>query len=280
MLAPPIGYFGSKVRAAPRIVDLLPPHRGYVEPFAGSLSVLLAKTPTSLEVINDLDEHLVTFWRVLRDRPADLVRAAALTPHARAELAHAWPIPADVADDLERARRVWAVLTQGRGRQLRSSGWRHHLLAGDSMPAHLRLYVERIAPAAERLARATLECLPALDVIDRYGRDPDTLLYVDPPYLFDVRGKTGMYRHEMGAPAEHRELAEALAACRSAVVISGYPHPLYDDDLYAGWHRAEIPSGTGQASDRGWQERTEVLWSNRPLADPGLLALIDEGATA
>jgi DNA adenine methylase len=263
-LLPPIGYFGSKIRVAPRIVDLLPAHRGYVEPFAGALSVLLAKQPTSLEVVNDIDQHLVTFWRVLRDRPTELVRVCALTPHSRAELAASWPIPEDLEDELERARRVWVLLTQGRGRQLRSSGWRNRQLAGDSMPENLRMYVERLGPAADRLAHVTLECLPALEVIDRYGRDPDTLLYVDPPYLYGVRAKTGMYAHEMGTAAEHRELADALAACRSSVAISGYPHPLYDE-LYAGWDRTEIAAGTGQCASKGYQARTEVLWCNRPL---------------
>jgi DNA adenine methylase len=43
---PPLGYFGSKVRVAPRIIDLLPAHCGYIEPYCGSLSVLLAKPPT------------------------------------------------------------------------------------------------------------------------------------------------------------------------------------------------------------------------------------------
>jgi DNA adenine methylase len=274
---PPVGYFGSKIRAAPTIIDLLPPHRAYVEPFAGSLAVLLAKSATALEVVNDIDQHLMTFWRVLRAQPAELARACALTPHSRAELADAWPIPPDVTDDVERARRVFVALTQGRGRQLRdaSAGWRHHLIPGDSLPAHLARYVERVAPAAERLAHVTLECLPALDVVEKYGQHADTLLYVDPPYLHGLR-KSGMYAHEM-TPEDHRALAAALAGVPAAVVVSGYPDVLYDAELYAGWHRVEIPSGTGQAAHKGYQPRTEVLWCNRPFAGPKQLELLAGG---
>jgi DNA adenine methylase len=50
-------YFGSKATLAERIVALLPPHRSYVEPYAGSLAVLLAKPPTPMETVNDLDGH-------------------------------------------------------------------------------------------------------------------------------------------------------------------------------------------------------------------------------
>jgi DNA adenine methylase len=278
-LTPPIGYYGSKGRIAPRIVAMLPEHRGYVEPFAGSLSVLLAKPQSPFEVVNDLDGDLMTFWRVLRDQPDELVRVCSLTPHSRAELAQAWPIPDDVTD-VERARRVWVKLAQGRGGQLRPSGWRYHQNPNGraaSMPRTLAGYVAKMLDLAERIREVTLESLPGLEVIDRYGQDPGNLLYVDPPYLFDVRSKTGMYRHELGRHEQHRELAAQLEACRAAVVVSGYPHPLYEE-LYAGWDRAELRAGTGQANANGWQERTEVLWSNRALRRDAQLALGGEWA--
>jgi DNA adenine methylase len=263
---PPIPYFGGKITLGPRIAALLPEHRHYVEPYCGSLAVLLAKTPAPMETVNDLDQALVTFWRVLRERPAELARAAALTPHARAEHAGAYDL--DGTDQLEVARRVWVQLTQGRAGTRRQTGWRHYVKpAGDtSMPDYLDGYVERIAPAAERLHAVSLECMPALDLIVKYGADPEVLLYVDPPYLGTTRCRSwDGYPHEMRAEADHRELAEALRAARAAVVLSGYPSPLYDLELYAGWDRHTMAAGTGQGD--GWGNRTEVLWSNRPLGD-------------
>lgn len=91
--------------AADRIVDALPPHRTYVEPFAGSLAVLLAKPPALIEVVNDLDRELVVFWRVLQQRPEELIRVCALTPHARAEYEASKVRPSGL-DELELARRV------------------------------------------------------------------------------------------------------------------------------------------------------------------------------
>jgi DNA adenine methylase len=264
-LTPPMGYFGSKISTAPRIIDLFPEHRGYVEPFAGSLAVLLAKPPVQVEVVNDLDRDLMTCWRVLRDRPDELARACRLTPHSRAEYAACWPIGEHV-DDLERARRVWVKLSHGRNGTLRRTGWRNQESpAGRSsaVPRGLQNYVVRMEAVASRLAEVTLECLPAIEVIARYGQHSDVLLYVDPPYLLDTRSAN--YRHEMGDQDEHRELAAALQACKATVVLSGYAHPLYDEELYAGWDRAEITTGTGQGSDAGWQERIEVLWCNRRL---------------
>lgn len=260
-MRPPLVYYGGKGRVADRIVDLLPTHEHYVEPFAGSLSGLLAKPRSPHETVNDLDRDLVTFWRVLRDRPDDLARVTALTPHARAEHADAYSHP---DDDLERARRVWVRLTQGRAGTLRRTGWRYYRNptgTHSSMPDYLAAYVDRIPPAARRLHGVSLECRPALEVIGEYGREPAALLYVDPPYLADTRD-AGRYQVEMADEASHRDLAHALHACRATVVLSGYPSDLYDQ-LYPDWHRTAMTAFTGQGGTRG--RRTEVLWSNRPL---------------
>lgn len=260
----PVPYFGSKQRVASWIAGLLPAHGHYVEPYCGGLSVLLAKRPSAMETVNDLDGELMTFWRVLRERPDELVRACALTPHSRAELAVTWE---PTTDDLELARRIWCRLAQGRSGTLRNTGWRHYINpagSGLSMPGYLQAYVDRLAAAAERLQGVSLECLPALTLIGKYGAQADCLLYVDPPYLGTTR-PFSTYRCEMRDEAEHRELAAALRDCTATVVLSGYDSPLYAE-LYDGWHRYEQQTMTGNAS--GSKGRVEVIWSNRPLAGP------------
>ncbi len=265
---PPMSYFGGKTRLARRIAALLPVHEHYVECFAGSLAVLLAKGPSRLETVSDVDGDLVLFWTVLRDRPAELARACALTPHARAEHQASFHLPRDL-DELERARRVWVQLTQGRMGVRTRTGWRTYIdPAGTktAMPGYLDGYVGRMAAAAERLHHVSLESRPALQLIEDYGRSPRVLIYADPPYLGSTR-KSGRYKHEMLGDAAHEELAAALHAARGPVVLSGYRSALYDR-LYTGWDRVEIATTTGQGGTR--QDRVEVLWSNRPIGDPQL----------
>lgn len=268
-MKPPFTYYGAKVTIADRIVALLPDHDHYVEPFAGSLAVLMAKPPSWHETVNDLDGDLMLFWKILRDRPADLERVCALTPHSRAEHAAAYERS---DDELEQARRVWVKLTQGRAGTLRKTGWRFYIDpagSSSSMPGYIAGYVGRMAAAAERLSKVSLECRPALDMIRAYGVQSRCLLMCDPPYLGTTRTSVN-YQHEMPGEAEHRELAKILAECHSAVVVCGYPSPLYDE-LYDGWHRADIATATGQAHT--WSARTEVLWSNRPFPQGSLFDL-------
>lgn len=259
-------YFGGKQATAADIVDLFPAHEMYVEPFAGGLSVLLAKPQEDLEVVNDLDGDLVNFWRVLRESPVELIEACEMTPHARAE----FEASEDVTEgsDVERARRVWVRLTQGRSAHLLKTGWRFHTSAatapGLSLPSYLAAYRRRLDPVVHRLQNVTLECMPALECIERYGAH-GTLLYVDPPYLGETRNSTG-YQHEMLAETQHVELLEALLGTKADVVVSGYSSPLYEEML-GSWHRSEISARTQEG-----KARTEVVWASREY-QPALFAL-------
>lgn len=283
-MRPPFPYFGGKMMIAGRIAAALPAHGHYVEPFSGSLAVLLAKPPSRMETVNDLDGAIVEFWRFLREQPADLARACALTPHSRAE----WEASRDLDSwwdtdlpPVERARRFWTAVTQARSNRLTRTGWRHYVdpgATGTAFPGYLDGYVDRMAGAAARLHHVTLECRPAIEVVERYGAHDEVLLYLDPPYLGSTRANDRSYRVEMMTPEEHTELALLVRGCAAAVVISGYPSPLYDD-LYAGWDRMDIATGTGQGPN-GWGNRTEVLWSNRPLNRQQHLDLMASEATA
>lgn len=76
-LRAPFPWFGGKSRAAhlvwPRFGDV----PNYVEPFAGSLAVLLGR-PTSprIETVNDLDCYLANFWRSVSADPESVASFA------------------------------------------------------------------------------------------------------------------------------------------------------------------------------------------------------------
>ena len=81
-LPAPFPYFGGKRRAAALIWDALGDVGGYVEPFAGSAAVLLARPPFAgrrVETLNDADGWLVNAWRAIQLAP-DEVAAAAYGP--------------------------------------------------------------------------------------------------------------------------------------------------------------------------------------------------------
>lgn len=256
-MRPPFVYFGGKSTIAKAIVERMPAHRGYVEPYAGGLSVLLAKPPEPFEVINDLESHIVTFWRVLRDQPDDLLYLAECTPASREEYASASRLDGD--DDLAIAWAVWVTLSQGRARQLVPTGWRGtYDVSSRSLGQDIDTMRKRILPCAERLRSVQIEHRDALDVIEDYGANPECLLYVDPPYLGSTRS-AGKYKVDNPTEDHHRKLASILHRVNGPVILSGYPSPLYDE-LFPDWYQVRI--GVGLGNGNAGVERTETIWSN------------------
>jgi hypothetical protein len=77
VLRAPFPWFGGKSRAAPLIWARLGDVPNYVEPFAGSLAVLLGRpTAPGVETVNDLDCYLANFWRALQAEPEAVARWA------------------------------------------------------------------------------------------------------------------------------------------------------------------------------------------------------------
>ncbi len=74
-LKAPFPYFGGKRAAAPLIWDLLGDPGGYVEPFAGSAAVFLARPPftgSRVETLNDADGWLANVWRAIQLAPDEV----------------------------------------------------------------------------------------------------------------------------------------------------------------------------------------------------------------
>jgi len=92
MLKAPFPWFGGKSRAASLIWPAFGDPANYVEPFAGSLAVLLARPHAPrIETVNDLDAFVANFWRAVQHDPEAVARAAdwpvnEADLHAR----HAW----------------------------------------------------------------------------------------------------------------------------------------------------------------------------------------------
>lgn len=91
-LRAPFPWFGGKSKVAETVWRAFGDVPNYVEPFAGSLAVLLGRPHAPrTETVNDLDCHLANFWRALRADP-DAVAAWSDWPVNEADLhaRHRW----------------------------------------------------------------------------------------------------------------------------------------------------------------------------------------------
>ena len=263
---PVLRWHGGKWLLAPWIISHFPPHRVYVEPFGGAASVLLRKPRAYAEIYNDLDDDVVNLFLVLRDDYAKntgttLIDHLIHTPFSRSEFSNAY-LPTD--DPIERARRLIIRSFQGFGsdghNRARPTGFRACSNRSGTTPAHdWAHYPDVLEQIIKRVRGVVIENRPAIEVI-RQQDGPETLHYVDPPYIWETRSTAKNssrknYRHELSND-DHAQLLEVLCAVEGMVVLSGYAHPLYEQ-LLPGWHRFERA-----ALADGARERTEVLWIN------------------
>lgn len=277
-LRTPIRWYGGKYYLSGRIVTLMPPHEVYVEPYFGSGAVLFAKDPSPVEVANDLNDELVSFFRVVRDDQlrGRLIELLDWTPYARREFEECLePLPAD-ADPVERARRFFLVCrasfsgtaagraTPGRfSTSVVSRRGMAHRVSG------FRSAIELLEPVGARLRTVLVEHLDGVDCIRRYDT-PNTLHYVDPPYLPETRAKgaTNDYADLEMTLEDHQRLAEMLRGVEGMVILSGYDNRLYDE-WFSEWRKqawdiACSASGHGTMRSKGAKKprRQETVWLN------------------
>jgi DNA adenine methylase len=276
----PLTYYGGKQLLARQIVPLLPPHRVYLEPFAGGAAVLFAKERAERETLNDADGTIMRFWRVLRERPDELAAAVASTPYGRQE----WKASrVEASDDIEAARRLLVNVDQSFSRSRRS--WSVPCVGdgrGRWQPGTWANLPEKIIIAAERLTNVALESGDALPMIPRWDRD-DAVIYLDPPYegTHRLHPRHGYDVERVGLMAD---LVAVLREVKhAAVILSGYPCPETDELVSLGWaHRQLDRKRTVQARAGGTlPDAPEMLWSNRPwpaeseVSTPRELTLFD-----
>jgi DNA adenine methylase len=253
---PILRYHGGKWLLADWIMSFFPEHRIYCEPFGGGASVLLQKKRSYSEVYNDLDDEVVNVFRVFRDYPTEIFNAVYYTPFSRDEFELSYK---DTTDPVERARRTIIRSFMGFGSGIQShqrTGFRSNSNRSGTTPAHdWANFPDGVSQIIERLRGVVIENRNAIEVMLAHD-SPDTLHYLDPPYMKDTRykgQKTKVYKHEL-SDDDHSELLEVAKSLQGMVIISGYENSYYNEML-SGWRLEKR-----EAMADGARERVECLW--------------------
>lgn len=262
----PFGYFGSKNKIALKLSQNLPPHNCWVEAFCGSAALTLAKPPSLIEVINDIDYDIVNLFKQLRNNEEELIRLVELTPYSRVELEEARICNLDDSE-LERARKflvqammaINGVFGEMRGGFSYSQSYSRN--GKDARVNRWNNLPERLEKVIKRLKDVRVERKDASQLVEMFAKRPATLIYLDPPYLAQ---RTKGYTNDQYEEKFHFELLKTVNKCKCMIFISGYDHDLYNDMLTEGkgWAKKTIDTTT-KGSDGSSHDRSEVVWTNK-----------------
>ena len=218
----PISYYGGKQRMLRHILPMIPNHTIYVEPFFGGGAVFWGKKPSQVEIINDINNRLITFYKVLKYDYEQLFEKADETFHARAQHRESGEIYKsqldEISDPVACAWAVWVQTNMSFASQIGGAfGY------GRSGSSSLNLFNKKAALTAayqERMKRVTIESYDVIKVIKTYD-SPDTFFYLDPPYVSSNQGHYAGYTLE-----NFRELLDICVNMKGKFILSSYPEPL------------------------------------------------------
>jgi DNA adenine methylase len=219
----PFRYAGGKYYARNLILDHVPEHSSYIEPFAGGASIFFAKPRANYNHLNDIDTELINVYKYIRDYPKKLIDFLKKKEESKSRIPESLvagvkngdPIPATKElhsffkrdfiplNDLERAGR-WFYLNRTSYSGIMNTQ-NMYFGYGDKFSMQPKNWAQNILRTSEKLQGVELTCIDFEDVIDNA---PDgSLLFIDPPYFNADQDK--FYQHFF-SKKDHFRLVECL----------------------------------------------------------------------
>ncbi|MGZ3999166.1 MAG: DNA adenine methylase [Mucilaginibacter sp.] len=179
----PISYYGGKQNMLRHILPLIPAHKLYCEPFFGGGAVYFAKQPSQIEVINDRNDFVINFYRVLKLRFDELkaeVEASLSSRSIHRKAGYIMRNPAGY-DEVKLAWAFWYLANFSFGSSL-DSAWKTDLKE-NRVVIYMRNKKETMSQEAVlRLEMTQIENKDALYCINKFDQ-PESFFYEDPPYI-------------------------------------------------------------------------------------------------
>ena len=265
-------YYGGKSPLArgsgPWVNSLLPTETRvlYCEPFFGMGGVFLGRPPSHVEIVNDLNDRIVNWWLVIRDKWQEFWEAYDKTPKARRMYEWAYDnLDNKEIGDVRRALALTVVLEQGliHGDSTNRAAWT--ICYNPSVGSLARRRREMIEALSDRMRKVQVECRDAVDLLQSTADIERAIIYCDPPYR-----TAGTQAYRLGDGVDVDALTDVLKAQKGKVAVSGYE----GEWEHLGWRSEKFE--TVRVTMHGRQgnstsPRVEYLWMNYPPAQQRLL---------
>lgn len=175
----PFRYAGGKFYARKLIAEHLIDTKVYCEPFAGGASIFFYKEKSKINILNDLDEDIMLVYRIIRDRPEEMIKLLSTFREPSKESHTYYKNEYKPTNELESAVR-WFYLNR-----ISYSGIMKfenmYFGYGEKYSMTPKNWPRNIRRTSEKLQGVELMCRSAIDVIDELPKN--SLAFIDPPYF-------------------------------------------------------------------------------------------------
>lgn len=218
-------YWGGKRYLIKHLLPLIPKHYTYVEVFGGGASLLFAKTPSPIEVYNDIDQLLANFFNVFINQFNEFQTIISILPFSD-YIRKTYIKTLNTGTALEKAIKTF---------YLTHTNWGSFLFEDPGLSRALRslkIYQNKkhiLSIFRERIKNVIIENQDFKVIIPKYD-NPNTFFYLDPPYLHDTRIRKKGYNNEM-SNEDHIKLLELITNAKGKIMLSCYDNPIYQSYL-------------------------------------------------
>lgn len=255
----PIPYYGNKKRMLAELGMLYPKPSSYdtfIDVFGGGGTVILNYPFMSGQknlIYNDLDPNLVELMKIIKDKEIPL-KTLYDVEYSENEFEQAKEVLENSTDKIERARAKFIISSQSfEATQIAFSRKSTDTVYRDRM-------IRNLSIARERLKNVSISNENAFEIVEKYKDSETTMLYLDPPYIKDLRLIYNCYKYEL-ADELHVKLVEIIKNCKCKIMLSGYSSELYDSLLkQSQWSKYTIL----KKSD---EKRNEIVYINYPVQE-------------
>jgi site-specific DNA-adenine methylase len=168
------GSPAGKKRLAARLIKLIPPHKVYVEPFAGSAAVFFEKEPAEVEVLGDADPEIAAAFKAIKTLTGDELEALRKKDWVGRERTFKALLDARPRSKVEKLYRFLYLAHFSYGK-LRGKSFNP---GADGARART---IDRIEAFRDRLRTAKVRHAHYAELVKEFD-GPETFFYLDPPY--------------------------------------------------------------------------------------------------
>lgn len=247
----PIKWMGGKHLLRDTIVDCMPIHDCYVEVFGGALWVYFHKTPSTIEVVNDVSSELVNFYRTVKFHLDCFVKEAESPLYSREIYEIFRKCDETHYTEIQRAAMFFYQINIAFGGKWNGVFGVHK----SSKPGDSVRDMNIIRDVSERFRDTYIEHLSFDSLIPKWDAE-DSFFFCDPPYI-----ETSGYRDAFGY-TEHTKLSKTLRDIEGKFLVT-----INDCDmartLYEGFNFKEVKVAYSVSrSDEARKEYDELIITN------------------
>lgn len=260
-IRPLVKIHGGKYRIKNYIVSNLPQNyeqMTYCENFCGMASTLLNKKRSKREILSDANIVTIGLLDACKDRPKWLYEGFSFLTYEERTFEYVRDSHPGHFDGM--IWREYVIRRMSRGGLGKDFAWSNRLRGG--IPGDVNSWVtslNNIYKVSQRLQGVETYCLDYKQSFLLWD-SPDTIFYVDPPYLPSTRVTKNAYTCDF-SEQDHSALLDILSSVKGKVLLSGYPSRLYDSKLIS-WNRVQKEVANNSGQNKKKQKRIEVLWKN------------------